>query len=242
MKRRRVPPLSSSSTSPATLATLAGAAVCLSAVSNDAVSGTAGHSVLPNTLGVSELSGKIRVANIDGVTMMVGPLAALVTSAEIAGQGSSAKTFSAGKSCKDPSNWQVSGKAPAGGNNKYIKIRFKEDRTIKYGWSQFRKDGSTFLFGPWSYNNSGGGIKTLADTLTATRLPLAGGNVMLHWTNRHEDGLAAYHLQKQRAAGGWVDVESFVPGTGTYSVVASGHGRFRVVAEQVDGQSTSRDF
>ncbi len=83
---------------------------------------------------------------------------------------------------------------------------------------------------------------TLADTLTAARLPLADGKVLLHWANRYENGLAAYHLQKQRVGGGWEDVGSFVPGTGTYSVVASSDGRSRILAEQVDGRSMSREF
>ena len=65
---------------------------------------------------------------------------------------------------------------------------------------------------------------------------------MFHWANLQEDGLAAYHLQKQSVGGGWEEVESFAPGTDNYTIKVSGDGKFRILAEQVDGQSTSREF
>ncbi len=243
MKRRRKPSLSRSRTSPATLATLAGAAVCLSAVSNDAaaVYSAAGNKVSSGSA-VSELGGKIRVSNSRGQVLRIQGTAASVTGAVIARNGTAFGEYDAGVKCSTALSWVNEAKAPAGGASKYIKIRFKISGTTVYGWSQFEKSGTTYLFGPWSYNESGGGIMTLADTLTAARLPLADGKVMLHWVNRLEDGLAAYHLQKKSAAGAWEDVGSFAPGSGTYSVVASGDGRFRVVAERVDGGRTSREF
>ncbi len=245
MKKQQMRFLSGSRSSPAILATTAGAAVCLSAVRSDAASGV-GNIVESNVKSVTELSGKLRATNVSGNTLYLRPKSAAVTSAFVVkGGGGVLKTYDSGVSCKtkvSTATWNSFAYPGPGGASKYIKIRFKEGGVFKYGWSQFVRQEKNFLFGAWSYNEAGDPIKTLADCLTAARLPLTDGNVKLHWANLQEDGLAAYRLQKRNAAGAWEDVESFVPGDGTYSAIASGDGNFRILSEQVDGRTTTREF
>ncbi len=140
MKRRRKPSLSRSRTSPATLATVAGAAVCLSAVSNDAaaVYGAAGNKV-SSGFAVSELGSKIRVSNSQGQVLRVQGSAPSVTGAVIARNGTAFGEYDAGAKCSTALSWGNEAKAPAGGASKYIKIRFNLGTTTVYGSHSSRR-------------------------------------------------------------------------------------------------------
>ena len=125
---------------------------------------------------------------------------------------------------------------PAGGPDKYIKIRFN-DGTQYYGWSQFQLSGNTFLFGAWSYAPEGSNIPTLADSVTAQKLGLADGREKLVWSNANEDGVARYEVQAKDASGAWNAVSSEAPGAGMYSMAAPKGAQCRVVVEKVDGST-----
>jgi hypothetical protein len=229
------------------LAVGVGASVCLSPVEVAAVSGTKGNDIAENTF-ATEFGGKITFYNYlwYGVNYLTGT-GILDTRIVVSYTNTQVKTYGAGVPCSTyatlTASWFWYGIAPAGGADRYIKIRFSEDNgiTFKYGWSQFTKDGTTFKFGAWSYNAAGGAIKTLADSVKTRRLALAGGDAMLHWTNGNEEGLASYAVQTERD-GVWTRLASFVPGEGRYSLKAPGDGAYRLVTEWVDGRSDVYTF
>jgi hypothetical protein len=152
------------------------------------------------------------------------------------------KTFGAGSSCKNGNFFSFGSIVGAGGGpSKYIKIRFKEGGVTKYGWSQFTKSGTTFQFGAWSYNNAGGAIKTLGESVKATRLELTDGGAMLHFTNGNEEGVASYAIEAARD-GSWEAVARFAPGDGHYSVQEPGGAAYRLVVERLDGGTHHLSF
>jgi hypothetical protein len=226
-----------SRTSPALLAVGVGATVCLSTGEAEAISGLAGNPIAPGAT-ASELGGKVKFRN--GASSLVGKFNAAAAGTK----GTTShylQTFGPGVSCKTgPFNVKASLTGVWGGSGKYIKIRFNDGST-KYGWSQFTKSGTNLYFGAWSYNNSGGAIKTLGESVKATRLELTDGGAMLHFTNGNEEGVAAYAIEADRE-GSWEAVARFAPGDGRYSVQEPGGAAYRLVVERLDGGTHHLSF
>jgi hypothetical protein len=227
-------------TSPALLAVGVGATVCLSTGDAEAVSGTKGN---PIDRGASayELGSKVKFRY--GFSSLIGKFnaAAAGTKGGVYPYIPFLQTFGPGFSCKTgPFKAKASLTGVWGGLTKYIKIRFNDGST-KYGWSQFDKKGTTLHFGAWSYNNAGGAIKTLGESVKATRLELTDGGAMLHFTNGNEEGVAAYAIEAERD-GGWEAVARFAPGDGRYSVQEPGGAAYRLVVERINGGTHHLSF
>jgi hypothetical protein len=130
-----------------------------------------------------------------------------------------------------------------GTTNKYIAAQFPDSGT-KYGW--IHVVGSTYLGGiqldVWSYNNSGGTIKTLSESVSTSRLALTDGQEKLHWSNDNEDGVARYEVQSKDALGSWQAADSDVPGSGSYSAKVDSGKTCRLVVEMTDGTTKEIDF
>jgi hypothetical protein len=235
-------------TSPALLAVGVGATVCLSTGDAEAVSGTKGNPIVQgNGVPATELGGKVEFVGFGPwSTIYAKPLNSGMVGWKIMNSGTRSglflATFGPGFSCKTGSFVELAYvAAAAGGPSKYIKIRFKEGGTRKYGWSQFTNSGFTFHFGAWSYNNAGGAIKTLGESVKATRLELTDGGAMLHFTNGNEEGVASYAIEAERD-GSWEAVARFAPGDGRYSVQEPGGAAYRLVVERLDGGTHHLSF
>ena len=226
----------------AVLAAGMGAAVCLTGSEVLAVSGTNGPDILPGST-VAEFGGKIFFSNKfgGGVLIVRGGHGTAVAG----NGGSKLKTYAAGAACSVASSWigyNASVAASLGGSGKYIKVKFTESATTKYGWLEFTRLGASFVIGAWSYNNAGEAIKTLAESITTTKLALADGRVKLHWANANEDGVARYEVQAKGSDGVWSTVDSSAPGNAAYSTNVPQGCTCRLVVEQVDGTTHEVNF
>jgi hypothetical protein len=126
--------------------------------------------------------------------------------------------------------------------NKYYGMSFNDSGT-KYGWVEVISYASnTLTLNAWSYNGSGGTIKTLSDSVTTGRLALADGAEKLHWSNDNEDGVARYEVQSQDDSGNWTASNSDVPGSGSYTAKVDSGKTCRLVVEMTDGSTKEIDF
>ena len=223
----------------------AGIAVCLAGSDALAVSGT-GNNIIANST-AAELGGKIQIRNVFSGSSIkcVG-----ANATRLGGVGDSFSRvlaiYAAGVNCNTAqrfsgqnASWMV---INAGGADKYIKIKFTESGTTKYGWSQFRRNGSTFEFGAWSYNNTGANIKTLAESIVLKKLSLNKDTAKLHWTNANEEGVTRYEVQQKDSAGLWKKFQQMTPGEGSYSLSTAADAVCRLVVEHTDGSQETIDF
>jgi hypothetical protein len=219
-----------------------GAAVGLSNPPAHAVTGADGNDI---SFGGSatELSGKVTL--MYGKTYTVNVLIQHGGNATSVAKnaGNFLRTYSAGVACNTGSFYLGAIIAPgsAGGPAKYIKIRFN-DGVQKFGWSQYQKVGTVLHFGAWGYNNTGGAIKTLGESVTAHVVPLANGKNKLFWTNANEDGIARYEAQTQDASSAWTTVGSEAAGAGSYAATVPAASNCRIVVEKVDGSTEAIGF
>jgi hypothetical protein len=231
-------------TSPALLAVGVGATVCLSTGDAEAVSGTKGNDLRRLDRSIQELGGKIKASAGYYLTLTAAPSNHPLNSAAFGARNGVLLTYGAGSSCSK-GNFFGTGRVIGvlGGPSKYIKIRFKEGGVTKYGWSQYQITNNFFniKFGAWSYNNAGGAIKTLGESVKATRLELTDGGAMLHFTNGNEEGVASYAIEAERD-GSWEAVARFAPGDGRYSVQEPGGAAYRLVVERLDGATRLLSF
>lgn len=123
--------------------------------------------------------------------------------------------------------------------DKFFAIRFRDagaGNAIRYGWlhivSHFAPQ--QIQIDTWGYNQTGGNIRTLSDTVTAKKLALSDGRLKLNWTSKNEQGVARYEVQARDAAGQWASLDSDAPGAGRYSTTVA-PGVYRLVVEKVDG-------
>ncbi len=129
----------------------------------------------------------------------------------------------------------------------YLGIKFTIDGvggTYYYGWIEITNATASKLHvGDWGWNNSPGtNIKTLSDSLTTTKLPVASGLTRLHWTNDNEDGVARYEVQAKDASGEWQAIDSDTPGEGRYTAKVDRDAQCRLVVEMVDGTTEEAEF
>jgi hypothetical protein len=128
--------------------------------------------------------------------------------------------------------------------DKYYAMSFQDSGT-KLGWVhvvQTNAEGTLLVIDQWSYNGSGGTIKTLSDSVTTSRLALTGGQEKLYWSNDNEDGVARYEVQSRDASGAWQAADSDVPGSGSYSAKVDSGKTCRLVVEMTDGSTKKVDF
>jgi len=129
--------------------------------------------------------------------------------------------------------------------DKYYGMRFN-DSGLKYGWvhvvSATTPSGDTTVLDTWSYNGSGGAIKTLSDSVTTSRLALSDGKEKLYWSNDNESGVARYEVRTKDDAGNWTATDSDVPGSGSYSTKVANGAMCRLVIEMTDGSAKEVDF
>ncbi len=152
------------------------------------------------------------------------------------------QTYPAGVTCVAPS-FNTNGIVKPGGDDRYIKIRFRDsvDLKYRYGWIQFRKMPDSFKFGAWCYNDTPDeAIKTVADVLSGVVLRLTGGGVQVRWSAADEAGIATYRVEKKvdGAAGeAWRPVAAEPASGGRYRVTCPGGkaDAFRVVAVDING-------
>ena len=133
-----------------------------------------------------------------------------------------------------------------GGNPKYFMVRFTTNggANWNYGWWRMRFYSiANVLVKDWGFeNNVDTTLLTLSDTLVTRKLSLVDGKAKLHWTNKNEDGVSRYEVQKRDAAGEWREVDSDTPGDGRYTAKVAGEGEYRLVVEKVDGTTAAVDF
>lgn len=128
-------------------------------------------------------------------------------------------------------------------SNNYIAARFTNGGT-RYGWVHCistNSNGKQLRIDTWSYNASGGGIKTLDESITSKKLSLSDGRVKLNWSNANEEGVARYEIQAKGADGKWSAVDSSVPGEGSYAATVQA-GEYRLKVESVDGATRELAF
>ena len=128
--------------------------------------------------------------------------------------------------------------------NKYFAVKFLTPG-VTFGWVHVVSTDAlptTITLDTWGYENMGGTIKTLSDSLTARKLTLADGKAKLHWTNSNEDGVSRYEVQAKDAEGEWQAVDSDVPGDGRYTLKTENQGDYRLMVEKIDGTSETVDF
>ena len=225
-------------TSPAIMVAGVGAAVCLSSTAVEAASDKAGVDI-PAGEKRAELGGKVSFSNYNGA-FLLGTNAAFVVGSVILGY---LKMFDTGVKCSTvtASEGFRSSLKLVDSSSGYIKIKFNDAGSTKYGWSYFSRNGTIFEFGAWSYSDTGSPINTLGESVKTSRLDLAGGKAMLHWTNGYEEGVATYSIEVERN-GAWEAVASFAPGDGRYSIEASAAAAYRLVTEGVDGATDLLGF
>ncbi len=224
-------------TSPAFLAAGVGAAVCLSASEASATSGTKGPVVGSGSSAVL-FGGQVHIKNLGSNNLKVSLHTAGVRATRTSGK---LVIFEGGYSLKSNSWWQKANVDAAVGNTpaRYIGIRFVSAGELHYGWSRFWTEegtgGRTFHFGEWSYNDTAYyPIRTLGESIRASRLTLSGGKAFLHFVNANEEGVASYAIEVEKD-GGWEKVIGFAPGDGHYSFEAGAGAAHRLVTEWVDG-------
>ncbi len=234
------------------LAAGAGAAVCLSqphaAVSSGAVNNSFAKSV---PFGVFDNEINISVYTFTSGLIGLQLLGGTSNTAFFHGDGGGSNTVIFKAADADVSTLAFPGQTvnipygfPA---SPYLGLKFTIDGaagTYYYGWIEIANATATKLHvGEWGWNNSpGANIKTLADSLTTTKLPLATGLTRLHWTNDNEDGVARYEVQSKDASGAWQAIDSDTPGEGRYTATVAKDAECRLVVEKVDGQSEEVQF
>lgn len=231
------------------LAAASGMAVCLSGGLAHAVSGVTVKTLVSSGAAQTLLDGKISVRVSMSFLRLTGGNGTQMARAtfgfpwHIATYGADAKCTSLSLA-GSWANGTLRVNGVPGGDNKYVKIRFNDGSGYKYGWSQYKSlGGGNYQFGAWSYNNTvDGAIKTLADTLATRTLRLSDGGAQLHWSNANEEGVARYVVEMQREDGTWAEVDSDVPGEGSYTAKASGEDTYRLAVEHTDGVTEHIDF
>lgn len=129
-------------------------------------------------------------------------------------------------------------------SNNYIPMRFDNGGT-RYGWVHCistSSDGKKMRLDTWSFNGTGGGIKTLDESITPKKLALSDGRLKLNWSNTNEAGVARYEVQAKGADGAWAAVDGATPGEGSYAATVRGAGEYRLLVESSDGSSRTVAF
>ncbi len=142
-------------------------------------------------------------------------------------------------------NFQNDGTLKSNVSNKYVGVKFNASG-IKYGWLLYSTgtvgSGHDLTLSSWGYQDDGGSIKTLSDSITTRRLALSDGTAKVHWANSNEDGVARYEVQTQDASGQWQAIDSDVPGDGSYDAKIDAGAECRLVVENVDGETREVAF
>ncbi len=142
-------------------------------------------------------------------------------------------------------NFQDDGVLKSSVSNKYLGVRFNASGT-KYGWLVYSTgavgSGHDLALSSWGYQDDGGSIKTLSDSVSTHKLALSGSSTKLHWTNDNEDGVARYEVQTQDASGEWQAIDSDTPGEGVYAAKVDSDAQCRLVVEKVDGTTEEVKF
>ena len=133
-------------------------------------------------------------------------------------------------------------------SDKYIACTFLDGGVTRNAWIHIISSapgGDSVTIHEWSYNDSldgSGTIKTLSSAIVTKKLALTDGTVKLLWTNKNEDGVARYQIQAKDADGSWRAVDSDAAGDGRYSVKTAPADAYRLVVETIDGATEEVAF
>lgn len=230
-------------------AAAAGVAVCLSAGTAQGVSGNVAASngatvfaAVPSANAPFKLFGSLANLKVEIYNSVTPYLSNATALPAIASAGGYVNHVGAGVNVS-PMGFYGFVKMRASQANNYIGVHFST-APVKFGWVHCvstSSNGRQLQIDTWSYNASGGGIKTLGESISAKQIALTDGRAKLSWSNANEAGVARYEVQAKGADGAWAAMDSSTPGDGSYCATFKA-GAYRLLVENSDGSAREIAF